>query len=81
MKEKIDKILKEQCFADQIFSEQSLEDDLGMDSLSMVELLVEIEETFQIQLEESDLNPSEFEKVLDIYKLVEKYVGGTQVVI
>lgn len=53
-----------------------LQNDLGMDSLSMVMLLIELEETFQIQIHESDMNPFDLNTVENVVRLVERYQGG-----
>ena len=47
--------------------------DLGMDSLRMVMLLVTIEDTFDIELDESDMNPFALLTVKDTIDLVAKY--------
>ena len=47
--------------------------DLGMNSLCMVMLLVMIEEVFEIELEESDMNPFALLTVQDTINLVAKY--------
>ena len=47
--------------------------DLGMDSLRMVMLLVTIEDTFEIELDESDMNPFSLITVKDVITLVRKY--------
>ena len=41
----------------------------------MITLLLEIEETFEIELDESDMNPFDLNTVEDAVKLVEKYRG------
>lgn len=46
-----------------------------LDSLLMVTLLIEIEETFNIQLDESDMNPLELTTVKSVIDLVNKYIG------
>lgn len=51
----------------------SLINDLAMDSLRMVMLLVMIEEVFEIELNESDMNPFELVTVQDVINLVAKY--------
>ena len=53
----------------------ALERDLMLDSLSMVTLLIEIEEMFEIELDEKDMNPFELITVEDVVKMVEKYIG------
>lgn len=47
--------------------------DLAMDSLCMVMLLVTIEEVFEIELDESDMNPFALVTVQDVINLVAKY--------
>ncbi len=73
MKEKVNEILKEKSFCDEITSELKLREDLGLDSLNMVELMVELEDKFNIEIEESDLDPAALQTVSQIYDLVEKY--------
>lgn len=53
----------------------NLQQDIGLDSLSLVMMLVAIEESFGIELEESDMNPYDFLIVQDIINLVKKYCG------
>ena len=51
----------------------SLVEDLGMDSLMMVLLLTDLEDGLGIELEESDMNPFDLVKVEDVVELAEKY--------
>ena len=60
---------------DNIKNEALLQDDLAMDSLSMVSLLIGIEDVFEIELDEADMNPFGLGTVQDVVDLVEKYVG------
>ena len=55
------------------FSAKLIED-LGLDSLKMVTLLIEIEDAFGIELDESDMNPFDLVTVNDIVTLARKYV-------
>lgn len=55
----------------------SLVGDLGMDSLMMVLLLTDLEDSLGIELEESDMNPFDLVKVEDVVELAEKYCKGT----
>ena len=48
--------------------------DLALDSLRMVMLLVTLEDTFEIELDESDMNPFSLITVQDVIDLVVKYV-------
>lgn len=76
MKTLVNEILKEKSFCDNITAELKLNEDLGLDSLNMVELMVEIEERFDIEIDESDLDPAALQTVEQIYALVAKYVEG-----
>ena len=42
----------------------------------MVTLLVEIEKTFGIELDEADMNPFDLTTVQDVVDMVGKYCGG-----
>ena len=67
-------ILKELSGKDKINENDSLQNDIGLDSLGMITLLVEIEDAFLIELNESDMNPFDLTCVLDVIKLVKKYI-------
>lgn len=75
-KEIVDSLIVEKRFSETITSEMSLENDLGFDSLSLVELIVSLEDRFNIEINESDLNPSTLKTVGNIYSLVAKYTEG-----
>lgn len=66
-------LLKELSGKEEIKESDRLQDDIGLDSIGMVTLLVEIEDTFLIQLDESDMNPFDLSSVSDVVELVEKY--------
>lgn len=53
-----------------------LREDLGIDSLRMVELVVALEDAFGITFAQSDLDPQAYRQVADVYALVDKYAGG-----
>jgi len=53
--------------------DMSLQNNLGLDSLEMVLLLVEIEDSFDIEIKESDMNPFDLKTVSDVVMLVERY--------
>ena len=76
MKTLVNEILKEKSFCDDITAELKLNEDLGLDSLNMVELMVELEECFNIEIDESDLDPAALQTVEQVYALVAKYVEG-----
>ena len=56
-------------------NECNLKEDLLLDSLSMVTLLVAIEDEFNILLDESDMDPYDLNTVSDVINLVDKYRG------
>lgn len=66
-------ILKELSGMEDIRTDDKLKDDLALDSLSMVTLLLEIEDCFGIQLEEADMDPNDLASVEDVLELIEKY--------
>lgn len=74
--DKVSVILSELSGIETICREHELQDELGLDSLQMVTLLMMLEETFQIILDESDMNPFDLTNVCHVVDLVEKYVGG-----
>ena len=74
--DKVRVILSELSGIDAIYIEQGLQPDLGLDSLHMVMLLMMLEESFQIILDESDMNPFDLINVSNVVNLVKKYLGG-----
>lgn len=72
---KVENILVELSGENNIKNDMTLQEDLLLDSLLMVTLLIEIEETFNIQLDESDMNPLELTTVKSVIDLVNKYIG------
>ena len=73
IKEKVFEIIKDISEKEEIQETDSLETDVGLDSLKMVMLLISIEERFAIELDESDMNPFDLQTINDVVKLVEKY--------
>ena len=71
--DKVKKILSSLSGEEDIKSETSLQNDLALDSLAMVALLVEIEDTFNIELDESDMNPFDFTTVQSVINMLKKY--------
>jgi len=74
IRNKIIEILKELSAFETVHENSSLTFDIGLDSLGMVAMLVAIEDCFQIQLDEADMNPFELQTVGDITTLVKKYL-------
>lgn len=68
-------ILNECSFFDgEISRNMSLSDDLGIDSLRLVELIVALEEEFDITIAETDMDPDLLKTAGDVYTLVNKYL-------
>lgn len=59
--------------SDKFENDSTLKEDLALDSILMVTLLIEVEEAFGIELDESDMNPFDLSTVQDIIELVKKY--------
>ena len=73
--DKVKAILTELSGLESIAATDTLDFDLGLDSLNMVLLLIELEKNFDILLDESDMNPFDLTTVADVVTLVEKYIG------
>lgn len=74
--DKVCAILSELSGVETVCLEHGLQSDLGLDSLQMVMLLMMLEESFQITLDESDMNPFDLANVWQVVDLVKKYEGG-----
>lgn len=74
--EKVRGIISELSGEETIENGATLQGDLALDSLSMVTLLVEIEKAFDIELDESDMNPFDLTSVQSVIDMVGKYCGG-----
>lgn len=74
-KKTVIKVIEELCDTPEIREDQTLIEDLGLDSLNMVILLVSLEEALGIVLDESDMNPYDLNTVKDVLNLAEKYGG------
>ena len=75
MKEKIIEIIRNACALEEndITSQTKLED-LSLDSLSFIEIIVRIEEEFQITFEDRELNFYDWEEVGELVRLVEERI-------
>ena len=72
---KVKEILCELSGEETIENTDHLQGDLALDSLMMVTMLVEIEETFKIELDEADMNPFDLGIVQNVIDMVAKYCG------
>lgn len=73
---KVFDLLKELSGNETIKLSDTFKNEIALDSLGMVTLLVEIEDVFQIELDESDMNPFELITVSDVVELVKRYHDG-----
>lgn len=76
IEEKVKEILSRLSCEENIENDAELQADLVLDSLAMVTMLVEIEEVFGIELDESDMNPFELTTVQNVIDMVKSYCGG-----
>lgn len=75
IEEKIKDILRELSGEEIIENNISLQNDLTLDSLMMVTMLIEIEDVFGIELDESDMNPFELNTAQSVIDMVARYYG------
>ena len=75
VQERVFNIILELSGVENISLESSLQGEIYLDSLSMVTLLIMLEDGFNIVLDESDMNPFDLLTVNDVIALVKKYVG------
>ncbi len=75
IKEQLYKILNNLSGMGVTNEKMSLQNDLGLDSLGLVTLLVEIEDSFNFELKPEDMDPFKYETVETLIKLVSKYIG------
>lgn len=68
MREKIEKIVAEHFGLGKVHEDDHLISDLGGDALDIVELVMELEETFNIEI--NDLEAEQIHTVQDVYECV-----------
>ena len=76
LQKRVFELLEEITQVEKISVYDELAADLGLDSLGMITLPVALEDTFHIELDESDMDPLALQTVDDIVQLVEKYLHG-----
>ena len=72
--QKVKEVICDTVGEENVTPDQELKADLGFDSLSLVAVVVALEEKFGIEFNESDLDPSKIIHVGDLIELVEKYI-------
>ncbi len=75
VKEGVFKILSDLSGVSVNEAQMRLVEDIGLDSLMLVTMLIEIEEEFNIELNESDMNPYDFITAGDVIAMTERYAG------
>ncbi len=75
IEENVKAILHELSGEEVVENDLYLQEDLALDSLMMVTMLVEIEDIFDIKLDEADLNPFDLSTVQNVIDLVSRYCG------
>ena len=68
------RVLQELEPVEAIEEEMLVMEELGLDSLSMVTLLILLEDAFQIAFREEDMNPFDLRTAGDVIRLVEAYL-------
>lgn len=76
IEDRVKDILAELSGDEVIDNDAMLQGDLALDSLLMVTLLLEIEEVFSIELDETDMNPYDLTTVQSVIDMVAKYCSG-----
>ena len=72
---KVKRILSQLSGVKRISAFDSLKDRLLLDSLALVTLLVEIEDTLGVRLSDEDMDPFSLETAGDVIALAERAVG------
>jgi acyl carrier protein len=76
IKEKVIKVMKSLTVIEGEFNDNKTLASAGIDSLQMVELVIGLEDEFNIRFDDSELDPSKLTTISDIYKLIQKYEVG-----
>ena len=64
------------CGISEVNASDSLNNDLGLDSLALVTLMVMLEDEFHVQFLAADLDPYSLNTVQDVEDLVLRYIDG-----
>lgn len=70
----VEEVIAETVGCDRITEDGDLKTEIGLDSLSLVAVIVGLEEKFGIEFNESDLDPGKINRVQDLVELVGKYI-------
>lgn len=70
--DKIKEIIREVSGCEELNEKSELKSDAGLDSLSLVSVIVGLEDRFGVTFDDGDLNPAELLTVGDLIRLTEK---------
>ena len=73
IKKEVIKLLKDMSEIKDINEGAELKNDLFFDSMEMVMLMIELEDKFNIEIDEADMDPDSLKTVGDVVYLVERY--------
>ncbi len=76
MEKQVLEIIRDMCGAENIGRDSLLKEDLGFDSLDVIELIVELEDEFGIEFSASDLDPDLITTAGDVIGIVEECAGN-----
>ncbi len=68
---KVKEVIGNVCGAQEIKGDDLLKEELGVDSLALVEVVAELEDKFSVEFDMGSLNPDELMTVADLVSLVE----------
>ncbi len=71
----VNKLLRQLCSLEDITPSMSIVEDIGMDSLSVVLFIVDLENELNVLISDSDLDPASLITVSDLYALATKYTS------
>lgn len=74
-KDSVLSIIRDMISIEDINQDDNLSEDLGFDSLTIFYLYVSLEEHFQIQINEDDLDTNKLKTVNDVFNLVTFYLS------
>lgn len=76
IEEKVITLIKETSANETVHLSDSLESDLGFDSLSLVMLIIDLEELFDIELDPDDMSADNLNSVQSVVNMIGKYLEG-----
>lgn len=76
VREDILEVIRNSCAADeQLLSEESTFDEISIDSITFVDMIVELEDKYHIQFDDEELNIYGWNKIQDFIDIVERHIA------